>query len=46
MPAGTTSSVEVSAKYFTATPSIVSMWCAHTVIDSEAKTSSDRTIPR
>ena len=50
LPAGTIKSVEVSAKYFTATPSIVSMWCAHTLIDSDANRSSDsdrkRAIPR
>ena len=36
IPAGTTSSVEVNAKYWLVTPPVMNMWCAHTLIDSAA----------
>ena len=36
IPAGTTSAVEVNAKYWLVTPPVVNMWCAHTLIDSAA----------
>ena len=36
IPAGTTSSVEVNAKYSFVTPPVVNMWCAQTLIESAA----------
>ena len=36
IPAGTTSAVEVNAKYWFVTPPVTNMWCDHTAIDSAA----------
>ena len=37
MPGRHDQRVEVSEKYFTVTPPIVNMWCAHTLIDSDGE---------
>ena len=36
IPAGTSSAVEVNAKYWLVTPPVTYMWCDHTAIDSAA----------
>ena len=36
IPAGTSRSVEVNAKYWLVTPPVMNMWCDHTAIDSAA----------
>ena len=36
IPAGTSSAVDVNAKYWLVTPPVMYMWCDHTAIDSAA----------